>query len=273
MESKEIEIRFYLLGDKGIGKDSILSRFKILNCSKTNTSDEDNFSKSLQIEGFNIELKFLPVDNPDEIKFNDSLNEDEEGEFINKSQKYNFAKVVKQLKKYLSREYETRIRIYHVFLFCFDLSKFSSLKTLQIYYNELNVIFNFDLYYQALIGNKLDKKVYIDKDKQNLIDVFLGKIVRKIYTSKSKDSNESNIKHKTETEPRETVMNTEFKVISLNGKMPYYEISTKIFYNFEKFFQRMFDDLLVKIDPLFSNVFFKEKLTNILCIKPSYIRY
>ncbi len=76
MESKEIEVRFYLIGDKGIGKESILSRFKILNCSKTNTSEEDNFSKVLQIEGFNIELKFFPIENPEEIKFNDSLNED-----------------------------------------------------------------------------------------------------------------------------------------------------------------------------------------------------
>jgi hypothetical protein len=269
MESKELEVRFYLIGDKGIGKQSILSRFKILNCSKTNTPEEDIFSKVLQIEGFNIELKFFPIENPDEIKFNDSLNEDEDGEFINKNQKYNFAKVVKQIKKLLTREYETRVRVFHVFLFCFDLSMFSSLKILQIYYNELNVIFNFDKYYQALVGNKLDKKVYVDKDKQIIIDIFLGKILRKIMTSKSKESIESNSKPKIDTEPRETVPNSEFKVISLNGKMPYYEISTKIFFNFEKFFQRLFDDILIKIDPYFSNIYFKEKLSNILCIKPS----
>ena len=53
--------------------------------------------------------------------------------------------------------------------------------------------------------------------------------------------------------------------------MPYYEISTKIFFNFEKLFEKIFYDLLHNIDPYFNNKFFKEKLSNILMIKPSYL--
>ena len=41
------------------------------------------------------------------------------------------------------------------------------------------------IFLSLLLGNKLDKKFFIDKENQYLIDVFLGKIIRRLKSSKS----------------------------------------------------------------------------------------
>ena len=267
MEHKNIVIRFYLIGEKYVGKSSITSRFKILNCTKTINHSDDDFSKVFNIEGYNIEFKFHKILNPEEIKFNESYNEDDE--YINKESKYNFSKVVKQIKKLMDDINDINSKVYDLFLFCFDLSNFSTLKTLQINYDELNDIINFNNSYQVLIGNKLDKKIYIDPENQSLIDVFIRKIKRKLSQIKINDDIYQSLSKQNERSiPDET---KEFEDFSLKSVMPYYEISTKIFFNFEKLFEKIFYDLLHNIDPYFNNKFFKEKLSNILMIKPSYL--
>ena len=89
-----------------------------------------------------------------------------------------------------------------LFLFCFDLSNFNTFKSIYLYYNELNKIFNTQNNYKmALIGNKNDiKKLLKEKQKQYFNNFIL----------------ETNIN--------------------------YYEISSLLYFNFESFFEKLFFD-------------------------------
>ena len=58
----------------------------------------------------------------------------------------------------------------------------------------------------------------------------------------------------------------------LIDNMHYYEISTKNFFNFERFYERMFFDVFEKIDPVFQTNYFKERFRNIMILKPTFAK-
>ena len=96
-----------------------------------------------------------------------------------------------------------------IFLFCFDLSEYKTLDKLKIYYEELNGIFQFEKSYKALIGNKVDKKKNLGSEQIEILNFFRSK---KVDDNLVLDSSNLN------------------KILVDN--MPYYEISTKNFFNF-----------------------------------------
>lgn len=177
--------------------------------------------------------------------FNDNLNEDDENV---KNHKLNFTNVIKQIKE-IKSTIDRSENVKEVFLFCFDLSNYVSLEKLKIYYEELSNIFQFDKAYKALLGNKLDKKRTMSNEDSEILTFFLA---RKMEENLILDQTNLN------------------KLLVDN--MPYYEISTKNFFNFERFYEKLFFDVFEKSDPEYQTNYFKERFRNIMVFKPTFSR-
>ena len=104
-----------------------------------------------------------------------------------------------------------KIFIYNLFIFIYDLSNFASFENLIIYYDKINKKYDFnnndENFIACIIGNKKDKKLNLLKEQENKYNEFI------------KNNNNS-----------------------FN-----YEISTKPFFNFDKFFYDFFLKLLIII--------------------------
>ena len=131
--------------------------------------------------------------------------------------------------------------IYYYFIFIYDLSDFTSFDNLNLYFEHLNNKFNFvsnedENYITCLIGNKKDKKKSLDKEQENKYDKFIKK----------------------------------------NNNLFSYEISTKPFFNFDKFFYDFFFETLSPYhEALFNEYNFKKnfgKLTLNKCTFPKAVR-
>ena len=132
-------------------------------------------------------------------------------------------------------------------MFCFDLSNHHSLEKLKIFYEELSLIFQFDQTYKVLIGNKLDKKEALSNEDAEILNFFCSKKI-----DENLILNQNNINK------------------LLVDNMPYYEISTKNFFNFERFYEKLFFDLFEKTDPDFQTNYFKDMFKNIMNFKPTF---
>ncbi len=205
--------------------------------------DNKSFKKIYTISNHNFELSFHKISSAENIQFNDNLNEDDENL---KNHKLNFANLIKQIKT-LRSSLEQSENLKEVFLFCFDLSKHSTLDKLKIYYEELNGIFQFDDAFKAVIGNKVDKKKNLGEEQTETLDFFRYK----------------------KTEDNLVLDSSNINKILLD-KMPYYEISTKNFFNFERFYEKLFFDLFEKTEPVYQTNYFKERFRNIMIFKPTF---
>jgi len=115
-------------------------------------------------------------------------------------------------------------------LFVFDLSKFDTFKKIQIYYEEL------------------DRQFDIPK---NHFKALIGNKVDK--------------KRPFTHEEKEMVVN----FINYHG-FKYYEITTKMIFNFEKFFEAMFFELYINQDDFFRTQYFQERFTHILNCRQTF---
>ena len=165
-----------------------------------------------------------------------------------KNHKLDFTNLIKEIKS-IKSEIPQSENYKEVFLFCFDLSNYQSLERLKIYYEELCNLFQLDKSYKALIGNKLDNKKPMGNEEVDLINFFR---TRKLDDNLLLDQTNLN------------------KLLS--DDIPYYEISTKNFFNFERFYERFFFDLFEKTDPEFQTQYFKERFRNIMVFKPTFAK-
>ena len=115
-------------------------------------------------------------------------------------------------------------------LFVFDLSKFDTFKKIQIYYEEL------------------DKQFDIPK---NHFKALIGNKVDK--------------KKPFSLEEKEMVVN-----FINNHNFKYYEITTKMLFNFEKFYEAMFFELYLNQDDFFKTQYFQERFTHILNFRQTF---
>ena len=101
-----------------------------------------------------------------------------------------------------------KIFIYNLFIFIYDLSNFASFENLILYYDKINnkydVHNNDENFITCIIGNKKDKKINLSKEQENKYNEFIKK----------------------------------------NNSSFNYEISTKPFFNFDKFFYDFFFETL-----------------------------
>ena len=282
MTTSNYECRVFVIGDYQVGKNSIVKRFKKLNSTQT---EDDNFfvpgnpkteygldklnSKEAQekyekyqqldvidkgyvrkqIERKNLmkfkkifivgkcrlEFNFFPIKTPDEkimTGINDIREEDEEIKFGNKL--INFKGIQEEITTILTKEpKDNTSEVNSIFLFVYDLKDFATFKKLEVYHKRLNDYFKIDSnYIKALIGNKADSKIPISKKDKEYLDKF----------------------------------------IKNNPGLKYYEISTYNYYNFENFFEMLFEDIISPIDEELQKPTFLNRFHLVLHSRPTLSR-
>ena len=265
-EEKNFEFRFYLLGDLSVGKRSIINRFRMLNCTKTITLGNDDFIKIFQISEYTILMKFEIIINPELTIFKEESDEIEE-KLTERINYKDFIIRIQDLKSQGKNSYfkDRIVNINHCFLFCFDLSNFDSIKPLQTFYDELKLNFaEITNDVQILIGNKLDKKAILKETDVVSIEHFLGKEKQTIQQNKALRKSNSAMNLNSNDVRDKTLYEYSYQML-------YYEISTKNFFNFERFFNRFFFENIENVDIFFSSLYFKKNFDNLLNLKSKYI--
>ena len=254
-----VELRVILIGEMGVGKKSIVKRFKMINTSETkiiSTKEEKNYNnketietnisenntlitepktkkeierekikneernmrikreeKRMDLMNFSLiykvrmnyfEVKFYPCIEGIPLEYDyESKEDDDDLCEIEKEYKFSLRPLLNEIKEILLNPPENpNNQLEFLFLLCFDLSNYDSYKRLLIYFNQIEKKMKISENSKiALIGNKLDKKIYISKEEKEEINQFKNKI-----------------------------------------KANYYEISTMMFFPFDKFFENLIED-------------------------------
>ena len=128
-----------------------------------------------------------------------------------------------------------KISVYNFFIFIYDLSFFPSFESLILYFDKINNKFditnNEDNCITCIIGNKKDKKINLEKDQENKYNEFIKE----------------------------------------NNNLYVYEISTKPFFNFDKFFYDFFFETLNQYhEKLFNEYNFKKNFGKIVLNKCTF---
>lgn len=285
---ENIEIRVCLIGEPNVGKHSIISRFKILNASNTvnwknpiidstplernvtysanmyenpqqvyennmnkiseekiksisskiKANSNNNFIKILTVSKFRFELKFFPISSADvDIQDNKMKEEEEEDEELEKDHKLNFNKVISGIEKVINLPTTVQgaeLRI--LFLFVYDITNFpESFEKIKIYFTELKDTVEAKSFnatkHIALIGNKVDS-------------------IPKQFDRKE--------------------VNNFLRENSSSSFINYYEISTKMFFSFEKFFEKIFFDIFGEMYDAFLTDYFRERFSNVLSLRETF---
>jgi len=254
-----VELRVILIGEMGVKKKSIVKRFKMINTSETkiiSTKEEKNYNnketketnisenntlitepktkkeierekienedrnmrikreeKRLDLMNFSLiykvrmnyfEVKFYPCIEGIPLEYDyESKEDDDDLCEIEKEYKFSLRPLLNEIKEIVLNPPENpNNQLEFLFLLCFDLSNYDSYKRLLIYFNQIEKKMKISENSKiALIGNKLDKKIYISKEEKEEINQFKNKI-----------------------------------------KANYYEISTMMFFPFDKFFENLIED-------------------------------
>ena len=294
IKNENLELRIVLIGETGVGKKSIVNRFKILHCtetkeiprnkesieekvkkllkkksdknkdnannlsfndtkSKTKSDLEDfskeeieqkklelkkeekrldlmNFTKLYKINISNFEINFYPCKEAQPLPYNYEFKEDDKFYDFEKEYKLTLKPLIKELEQIIIKPAENpNTQIEFLFLLCFDLSDINSFEKLLLYFNQIEKHF---------------------KLSSNFKLVLIGNKLDK----KTVMSNEQ----------KEGINNL---ISQLNAL--YYEISTLMFYPFEKFFEKLIFDNFGEL-PLFSSKEAKKYFIEILNQKQSF---
>ena len=262
VDYEKLEFRVCLIGDEFIGKKTILSRFRTLKCTETlefknilvlktkkneklrgkpcdkpeipievskmkqKIDNVTNFTKIFRIDKNLIEFNFFVIPPAEKIGFSDNLNEEDE---VEKLHKMKFENIKNSFKNIFSKPSKNNLEIKYLLLFMFDITNNESLDRIKIYYDEIN------------------KNINFDENPENFYKILVGnKIDLKI--------------------PYETINRDNLLQFMTCKSIRYFETSGKMFFNFEKFFEKMFFDLFEKKFPIFELEYFKNKFINLLTI-------
>lgn len=188
-----------------------------------------NFKKVIKVPLFTtLDNKFYNIEPTYPILFDD-FNKSELDE-VERVHKMKFDACKADINNLLTKPNKTNP--VYIFCFVFDLSNFSSFEKIEVYYKELERVYNFkDKYKQILVGNKLDLAFNFKDEEKEKIKIFI---------------NEHNLK--------------------------YYEISTKMIFNFEIFYASLFYTLFKNESPMFLDKFFMESFHHILNFKETFAK-
>jgi len=278
MESNKpniIDLRIILLGDSNVGKKSIVERFKKLKSTETKeislkeflkkkkllknkkevkiikqnpTTEEEKrdkkredkrislmrFTKIYRMEINSIHISFCPLPNAEPLQYDYEPKDEEEDENyeFEKEYKISIKNMMSEIKGILMRPPDdTRAQIEILFLLCFDLTDFSTFENLVIFFSQINKTFK-------LIKN----------------DFKLALIGTKLDIKKSFNNEE-----------RENFDNFKNQLNLL-----YYEISSLMFFNFEKFFEKLIIDIYGNIIPFLSIERYRNLFHEILITKNNF---
>ena len=258
-----VELRVILVGELGVGKKSIVKRFKMINTSETkiiSTKEEKNLNtketketketnisennntlitepktkkeiekekienedrnmrikreeKRIELMNFSLiykirknyfEVKFYPCIEGIPLEYDYESKEDDDDLYeIEKEYKVSLRPFLNELKEIVLNPPENpNNQLEFLFLLCFDLSNYDSYKRLLIYFNQI------------------EKKMKISENSK--IALIGNKLDKKIFMSKEEKEEINNFKNKI--------------------KANYYEISTMMFFPFDKFFENLIED-------------------------------
>ena len=191
------------------------------------------FTKIFRLELNHLQVSFYPCSDAEMIDYDYEPKYDEDNEF-EKEYKMSIKNMMKEIQEIImspSDEHKANVEI--LFLLCFDLSNFSTLENLVIFFSQINKKFKLteNDFKLSLIGTKIDiKKTMNDEQKVN------------------------------------------FENFKNQLGVPYYEISSLNFYKFENFFEKLILDNYSDIYPILRNERIKTIFHNILHTKNDFTK-
>lgn len=292
---KNIELRIYLIGQNSVGKRSFAKKFEKLNSTETihgkkiqttitddqlkklkrkeehkyRTLDEakeiellklrqqesTNFTKIFTLGKISFECKVFIPSLPVPLSYSDAKDIVDDLDETEHAHKLKFEFIRQEIKNYLQMENynffsSLSTKTINFFVFMYDLSSKESLHKAIIYFEGLNKTFKLtnENNYAAFIGNKIDIK-FVPKEKtKNSLD--------KVNILENNEPMEKMIKN----------------LLDKNPKLSHYEISCKVFYSFEKLFEKFLCETLVEADPAFKSEAFIHKLNELLNLKGTFCK-
>lgn len=295
---KNIELRLYLIGDNTVGKRSFAKKFKKLNSTETMTgrkvpttiSDEllkrlkkkeehryrsndeikevellrlkqqeaTNFTKIFTIGNVSLECRLLIPTLPIPISHTDAKEIVEELDELERTYRLKFEFMKNEISSYLKMEnynyFKSKsMKTINIFLFMYDLTNKETLSKTIIYFEELKKTFGLtdDPIYTAFVGNKIDIRFVHLED---------------VRTGVANSNKFSDVEGEDDFSMEKMIKS----ILSKNPKLNHYEISCKVFFSFEKFFEKFFIENLLNSDPAFSSDIFVEKLGDLLYLKGTF---
>jgi len=261
---EKIEIRVCVLGEDFVGKKSIINRFRTLKCTETlenpvintqstnvdsnkkETSKEKNqkpcFNKDIpkiipkiktKLDNLTNYTKIFRLErNYLEFKFFNIPAAEKiafsdnlgDDDEVEKLHKIRFTNIKNTFNNIIAKKSENDLTVEYLLIFVFDITNSQSLEKIKVYYEEINKHINFEKSYFRILVG-------------NKIDLKVP------YEQIDRDILDSFVASK-----------------GLN----YYEISSKLYYNFTGFFEKMFYDCFESSFPAFSSDIFKSRFNNSL---------
>jgi GTPase SAR1 family protein len=241
---ERIEYRFIVLGDHKVGKKSLINRFKSMNSTRTYEFEDIEAEKELyrktKDEGVRKKImtfaKTLTISQFSmEMRFfyvppaQEKIAMNNYTEDPEEGENTHNLNFEKMKKRIekILMKPSKTSNCNYVFLFLFDLNDFKTFEFAKLYFDEINKFINIDTNYYKVL---LGTKVDIKTP----------------FTNDEKNS-----------------LNAFITEYNFN----YYEVSSKLFFPFEKYFEKMWFDLFEQTDDHFSSKYFKERFTNIMNLR------
>ena len=208
-----IFVKLIVIGAENIGKTTFLSKINALNSTENHNvklSDKLPIFSNIQeylLNSVKLFIQGFIPEPPNQIEKIDSEEEFSSDEEIKKEYKIDFKKTKKSIINYiLSTDNLKDVKCENIFVFMYDLSDYSTLLQLFIFFESLNDKFemknnNIKCF---LIGNKNDRKVVLNSEQNNKLSNFIKK----------------------------------------SNFIRSFEISSKLSFNFNKFFQLFIEEIL-----------------------------
>lgn len=293
-DAEKIEFKTFLIGDENVGRKTIINRFRIMKCTETKENqvalnsvkninqnnkpnfqddikllirkrsndhkikinsqkpfEEDidnkenqcktqitflkrkienltNFTKIFTIAKNYFEFNFYNCPTAENLEFNDIINEEEDSERIHKMK---FDKLKRFIRHELQKPRKMNMQVKILFMFIFDITNAKSLERIKIYYEELKKIYLFD-----------NENFSIPKTFYTIL--IANKIDLKV--------------------PFEEIDRDLLDSLIAQTKVKNYEISGKLNFNFEKFFEKMFLETFEKDIESLRSDYFKNRFNKLL---------
>ena len=272
-----IDLRIILLGDSDVGKKSIVQRFKVLKSTETKEislkefirrknllnrkkvvklakknnelSEEEKrdkmkedkridlmrFTKIFRMELNSIHISFCPCPDAEPLDYDyNPIEDDDENNEFEREYKISIKNIIRSIEEIIIKPPDDqRAQIEILFLLCFDLSNFTSFENLIIFFTQIN------------------KHFHLTENTFKL--VLIGtKLDKKKPMGGEEKENLENFKNQL--------------------KLPYYEVSSLMVFNFENFFEKLILDIFSKDFPFLSNEYYKNIFHKILNTKKDFTK-
>lgn len=240
-EQEYIEFRVFVIGCEGVGKTSFINRMMKMPCTQNLSNSNTSKSKLYNILKFKLAFKFAEIPPAESLPLNFNVIDDEDSDYeIEKEYRISFDKTKKEMTKFLQSQdiclplaglNDYKISVENIFIFLTDLTNFNSFKSMIIYYQSIN-------------------KRFKDSGADITGVVIANKADKRV------------VYNQTEQTIVDNFLN--------DNQLNYFEVSTRPYFRFEKFFEEMFYSMFGMFREQFKSKEFKEKLNIVLSLYPTF---